>query len=224
MKRTSILSTTLLLAASLWGSSALAVNISLDPSEVGPITAGNTINVDIVASDLGENEVITTFDMGITFSGPLTLDAMTYSTALGDPACELFDDAGPCEVAAALFDHKYDPATMTYDLLEAPGVADPNLVSLLTDLTDILALQGAGWDGVLATLMFTANADAESTSFSLDWGGINDVKCNNARNPEDLDYVCFPQDTPVPEPGTMLLLSLGILGLGATRRRLRDRS
>ena len=211
MKRTSFLNKTLLLAASLWGSSALAVNISLDPSDVGPITAGATINVNIVASDLGENEVITAFDMAVAYDdGLLTLDSIDYSTALGDPVGVNGDFA----------------ANAWYEDVnkEPPGFADPNLFSLLTDLTDILALQGAGWDGVLATLMFTANADADSTSFALDWGGINDVKCNNARNPEDLDYVCFPQDTPVPEPGTMLLLSLGILGLGATRRRLRNRS
>jgi hypothetical protein len=216
MKRTSFLNKTLLLAASLWGSSALAVNISLDPSDVGPIRAGDTINVNIVASDLGENEVITAFDMAVAYDdGLLTLDSIDYSTALGDPACDVLDFAPPCDDAQALFDSEN---------IEGPGFADPNLFSLLTDLTDILALQGAGWDGVLATLMFTANADADSTSFALDWGGINDVKCNNARNPEGLDYVCFPQDTPVPEPGTMLLLSLGILGLGATRRRLRNRS
>ena len=79
MKRTSILSTTLLLAASLWGSSALAVNISLDPSDVGSITAGDTINVNIVASDLGENEVITAFDMAVAYDdGLLTLDSIDY--------------------------------------------------------------------------------------------------------------------------------------------------
>lgn len=211
MKRTSFLKTILLLAASLWGGSALAVNISLDPSDVGPITAGDTINVNIVASDLAENEVITAFDMAVAYDDALlTLDSTTYSTALGDPVGLIGDFA-----ANAWYDDEN---------MEPPGFADPNLLSLLTDLTDILALQGAGWDGVLATLMFTANADAQSTSFALDWGGINDVKCNNARNPSDLDYVCFPKDTPVPEPGTMLLLSLGILGLGASRRRLRDRS
>lgn len=214
MKRTSILSTTLLLAASLWGSSALAVNISLDPSDVGPIAAGDTISVNIVASDLGENEVITQFDMAVAYDDAvLTLDGIDYSTALGDPPCDVLDFAPPCDMAQALFDSAN---------IEGPGYADPNLFSLLTDLTDILALQGAGWDGVLATLMFTADAAADMVSFGLEWTGINDVKCNNARNPSDLDYVCFPQD--IPEPGTMLLLSLGILGLGASRRRLRVRS
>jgi hypothetical protein len=214
MKRTSFLSTTLLLAASMWGGNALAINISLDPADVGPITSGQTVTVDIVASDLG-TEVITAFDMAVAYDDALlTLDSTTYSTALGDPACELLDFSGPCADPEALFDGSN---------IEGPGFADPNLFSLL-DIASLAAIQGGGGDIILATLSFTANADAQMTSFALDWGGINDVKCNNAERPSDLDYVCYPQDMPMPEPGTMLLLSLGILGLGASRRRLRDRS
>ena len=218
MKRTSLLSTTLLLAASLWGSSALAIDIILAPSDVADIVAGDTIEVDIILDNhvavAADGTVITAFDMAVSYNDAvLTLDGIDYSTALGDPPCELLDFAPPCDMAQALFDGAN---------IEGAGYADPNLFSLLTDLTVILALQGAGWDGVLATLMFTADAAADMVSFGLEWTGINDVKCNNARNPSDLDYVCFPQD--IPEPGTMLLLSLGILGLGASRRRLRVRS
>jgi len=215
MKRTSFLSTTLLLAASLWGSNALALNISLDPSDVGPIGAGETITVDIVASDRAAGEVISQFDMAVAYDDALlTLDLIAYSTALGDPACDLLDIAPPCDMPEALFDSSN---------IEGPGFADPNLFSLL-DIASLAAIQVGGGDIILATLSFTANADAEMTSFALDWGGINDVKCNNAERPSNLDYVCYPKDMPMPEPGTMLLLSLGILGLGATRRRLRNRS
>ncbi len=201
-----------ILALALGPLSAHAVVISLDPSAVGPIGAGDSISVDIEASGLNPGEVITAFDMRFAYDDTLlTLDGIDYSTALGDPPCELLDFVPPCDMAQALFDGNN---------IEGPGYADPNLFSLLTDLTDLLALQGAGWDGVLATLSFTANADAAMTSFGLEWGGINQVLCNNARTPSDVDYVCFPTDTPsVPAPATLALFGLGLLGVGFRRRR-----
>jgi len=204
MKRTSLLSTALLLAASMWGGNALAVNISLDPTDAGPITSGDVIRVDIVASDLG-TEVITAYDMAIAYDDTLlTLDAIDYGDGLG-MACENTDASAGCEAF-------YDPGNV-----DGPGFADPNLFSIL-DLATLSGLQGGG-DFILASLLFTANADAELTSFAFNWGGINDVKCNDTQSPRELDYVCSPQNMPMPEPGTVLLLSLGFLALGLARRK-----
>ena len=193
--------------------SASAVLITLDPSDVGPVNIGDTIFVNIIASGLADGEVITAFDMAVSFDNTvLSLDSILYSTALGDPPCNLLDFAPPCDNAQALFDASN---------IEGPGFADPNLFSLLTDLTDLLALQGPGWNGILATLSFTANASASQVGFQLVWTGINDVKCNNARKPSNLDYVCFPVDSTsdIPEPAALSMLSLGLLIMGLRRRR-----
>jgi len=205
MKRTSLLSTALLLAASMWGGNALAVNISLDPTDIGPVTSGDVIKVDIVASDLG-TEVITAYDMAVAYDDTLlTLDMIAYSDVLGT-ACENTDASADCEAF-------YDMGNV-----DGPGFADPNLFSIL-DLATLAGLQGGG-DFILASLVFTANADADLTSFAFNWRGINDVKCNDTQRPQDLDYICSPTGEPgIPEPGTVLLLSLGFLALGLARRK-----
>lgn len=192
MRTTNLIKTLFLLAAAMigWSQSAGAVaTIGFDPASPVTVTTGSTVNVDIVVSGLG-TDVVAAYDLDVTYDMALLAPVdVVFGSLLGDG----IDSIQGSDLDTGMV-----------------GVVDLFEVSLLSD-DDLFALQ-AGGPVTLATLVFDVLADGEA-AFGFIFDDFNDVKGRENR-------VIVPGREPsLPEPGSLVMLVLGLAGLAAGRRR-----
>lgn len=154
--------------------------------------------IDLVVSGLGDGvpPSLKGFDVDITFSEELTIDPslVIFGSSLGDP-----DDVSQTSTTATLI---------------GPGVLFLREDSFIPSST-LDAIQGASL--TLATMFFTAT---EAGTYSL-WGddfsgGLFLTDGTREKPGVDGAYVTV---APVPEPGTIILFGIGLVGLAGIRRK-----
>jgi len=185
----------------------LASATSIDLVVNSPV--GLLQDVDIVVSGLPTGEIVSAFDLDVLYN-PLevqpVVDGVTgnyvdFGPWLGDPL-----------LLEALTDSCPGPCNLGFNT-PISGVVDLAEVSLLLN-ADLVALQsGLGGSFTLATLNFQyIPDDGGLPGYALSWTAGNDVKGLDPSVP------IYPEN-PIPEPSTVLLITSGLLGLAAFRRR-----
>jgi len=186
-----ILMVVALAAAGLMPGSASAATISLAPSSAS-VLIGDAFTLDIVISDLG-GEIVSAYDLDVLYdSTALIATGVSFGPLLGDES--LF------EVLNA------------YDL-STSGIVDLAQLSLLSD-AELQTLQGPSGSFVLATLAFTA-IDAGVTTVDFSFDAFNDIKGLNGLQLEVVGVgASVTGINPIPEPGSVMLMAIGMLVVG----------
>ena len=158
-----------------------AIFLSLVPSSA-TVTTGNTVNVNVIISGLGNPPSVGAFDLNVGFNPAIFAPtAVTFGAFLGNP--DLFE-------ALTAFD------------FSTPGRVEFAEVSLLSP-SELDALQRSSF--LLAILSFTAISNGASPFIFVGDQRVDDAFGNKLR-------------ITIPEPATVFLLGLGLIGLGIIRR------
>lgn len=203
MFRTSFFSR--LLGLALLASPAHAVTISLVASP-SPVTSGQTVTIDIVASGFTSGQFVSAFDLGVDFDPAqfeFVADSFVVGAALG-----------------SVLDEDY------FDFTDISGVDAGVLLPFVVSLLDDSVLAGLQ-PGPAVTLggfdLLVRRSGARSSVVGL--------SCNSVAGPLDdqQSAVLLPIDgcvsasisiepVAMPEPGTIALLALGLLGVAVLQR------
>lgn len=190
--------------------SAQALTISVVPSS-GTIAVGGNVNADVVVFGLGTT--LGAFDVNIGFNSVfLSLSNIVFGAGLGN---EALGEAITASVAST-------PGTVNLfevSLLESSAAT---CIFCLAPYLD--TLQSSSF--VLATLSFTGLAQGTST-LTTNINALSDGAGNDLSGGAILQagsVTVGTQTVAVPEPGSLALFGLGLLGLVCSRRKLQQRA